>query len=115
MSLFRRVAPQILASLLVSVLALGATLPLATHASGDDPCEQAPAAGGGQAPLRAAPTGTGGGHCEICHWLRLLRGFETVAIAQLTALHTVPSTTSALQPAPVRLATNTIPTRAPPA
>jgi len=115
MSLFRRIAPRILASLLVSVLALGATLPLATHTSGDDSCEQGPAAPGGQATLRAAPAGASGGHCEICHWLRLLRGFDTVATAQLTALHTVPSTTSPLQPAPDRLATSAIPARAPPA
>jgi hypothetical protein len=115
MSVFRRLAPRILAPLLAGVLALGATLPLATHAAGDDSCDQPAAVAGGQTTLRAAPAGTGGGHCEICHWLRLLRGFDTVAIAPLTALHTVPSTTSALRPSPGRLAITVIPARAPPA
>jgi len=82
MHLLARRTAGAMARLLVLVLTLGTSLPFATHADeGHDPCDAPTIAGVGAASLRAPGAPVKPQHCEVCHWLRSLRAFDTVLAA----------------------------------
>jgi hypothetical protein len=66
-----------LARLLVVLLTLGTSVPVATHGdAGHDPCDAADLVPPARASLHAPTTQGKAQHCEVCHWLRSLRAFD---------------------------------------
>jgi hypothetical protein len=70
------------AGLLVALLIGATALPPALHADMDDlACEFGAARSGGNTHLDANDTQDDSLHCEVCHWLRSIRVFETAPAA----------------------------------
>ena len=110
-----RLGAGFVARLMVVLLASGAAVPLVVHGAGDDPCD-APSGSPSRTTIsqqRQTPAPVR--HCEICHFLRLLPGFDSVAPPVLPGLP-VSAVTNAPLPAPCDALTIAgVPSRAPPA
>jgi hypothetical protein len=101
--------------LLVLLLTLGTSVPIAAHGdAGHDPCDGG-VEGVAQATVHAPQAPAKAQHCEVCHWLRSLRAFETVVDAPAKAAEGG-WLAAALCVSPVaRLHIRPAPSRAPPA
>jgi hypothetical protein len=104
------------ARLLVLLLTLGTSLPFAIHVDeGHDPCDAPASAGVGATSLHLPGAPVKPQHCEVCHWLRSLRAFDT---ALATPAGTIEGGRFAFQAtvSPLaRLHVRPAPSRAPPA
>ena len=105
-----------LARLLVVLLTLGTSVPIATHGdAGHDPCDAGDLVPAARASIQAATTPGKAQHCEVCHWLRSLHAFDASVSAPSvvvgTALIHADATASPL--GQLRLPAR--PSRAPPA
>jgi hypothetical protein len=94
------------AGLLVALLVGATALPPALHADMDDLACEFGAARSAQAPhLDANDTQDGSLHCEVCHWLRSIRVFDSAAAPVFRAAQAVaavePPPAAALAPAVV--------------
>jgi hypothetical protein len=70
-----------LAGLLVALLVGATALPPALHADMDDlACEFGAARSALGTHVDANDSGAGTLHCEVCHWLRSIRAFETPGV-----------------------------------
>lgn len=86
------------AGLLIALLVGGTALPPALHADMDDlACEFGAARSARTPHLDADDTQDDSLHCEVCHWLRSLRVFETAPAATSTVAEAV----DAVEPPPV--------------
>jgi hypothetical protein len=103
------------ARLLVVLLTLGTSVPVAAHGdAGHDPCDAATTAAD-RAGLHAAGPDVPPQHCDVCHWLRSLRAFDVdvdrpAARAAISAA-CLPAAASSAS----RLSVPRAPSRAPPA
>lgn len=88
-SMFHRLGRRLAASLVV--LLIGATaLPPALHADMDDlACEFGAARSARATHLDDNDTKDSSLHCEVCHWLRSIRVFETAPAAATTVAEAV--------------------------
>ena len=105
-----------LARLLVVLLTLGTSVPVAVHGdAGHDPCDAGDIGPLAPQSLHGPAAATKTRHCDVCHWLRSLRAFD--AALEAPAISQIP-TVSTFNPAPaplLRLRLPALPSRAPPA
>ena len=80
MRIIARLAAGFVARVMIVLLASGAAVPLVVHGTGDDPCDAPSPWSATTVVARQAQVPTPAGHCEICHFLRLLPGLDAVAV-----------------------------------
>ena len=105
-----------LARLLVVLLTLGTSVPVAVHGdAGHDPCDAGDIAPLAPLTLHGPAAPVTARHCDVCHWLRSLRAFDAAVEAPTTA-HILTASTFSPAAAPLlRLRLPGLPSRAPPA
>ncbi len=85
-----RMAGRRLAGLLVALLIGATALPPALHADMDDlACEFGAARSARATHVDANDSHAGSLHCEVCHWLRSIRVFETAGASNPQLVATV--------------------------
>jgi len=85
-----RMAGRRLAGLLVALLIGATALPPALHADMDDlACEFGAARSARATHVDANESHAGSLHCEVCHWLRSIRVFETAGASNPQLVATV--------------------------
>jgi hypothetical protein len=105
-----------LARLLVVLLSLGTSIPIATHGdAGHDPCDTADLAPPARTSLHAPATPGKAQHCEVCHWLRSLRAFDASVSAPSVVVGEAPVHRDAVASPLGHLRLSALPSRAPPA
>jgi hypothetical protein len=105
-----------MARLMVVLLAVGATLPFAVHTDATpDACDLAGRAGTLETRVQAPTPVEASGHCDVCHWLRLLRGFDAVTNEPLPRLIDSAPVSARTQSVATLLTIAGVPARAPPA
>ena len=105
-----------LARLLVVLLTLGTSVPVATHGdAGHDPCDAGDLLPAARASIHAPTTPGKSQHCEVCHWLRSLHAFDASVSAPSVVIGTAISHDDASASPLGQLRLPSVPSRAPPA
>ena len=105
-----------LARLLVVLLTLGTSVPVATHSDvGHDPCDAGDLAPTPRASVQAPTTSGKAQHCEVCHWLRSLHAFDASVSAPTVVVGTALIHDDATASPLGHLRLPALPSRAPPA
>jgi hypothetical protein len=105
-----------MARLMVVLLTVGAALPFALHTDTmPDACDLAGGPGTVETRVQTAIPVDASGHCDVCHWLRLLRGFDAVTNEPLPRLIDSSAASAPTQSVATLLTIAGVPARAPPA
>ena len=90
-----------LARLLVVLLTLGTSVPVAVHGdAGHDPCDAGDIGPLAPQSLHGPAAATKTRHCDVCHWLRSLRAFD--AAVEAPAISQIPTVSGLSTPLPRR-------------